>query len=60
MQHCSMNVEKVLSAIDGVKGVSVDLAKKTATIKYKGEIAEEAIKQAIESIGFVYAGKVEA
>lgn len=59
-QHCAMNVTKALSSLEGVKSVSVDLAKKIATVKYKGELNEADIQKAIEDIGFTYAGKAEA
>lgn len=54
--HCAANVEKALSAIEGVKSVKVDLEKKAAFVKAKPAIEIEAAKKAIESIGFKFAG----
>ena len=58
-EHCASRVKTAVSGVSGVKGVSVDLAKKTATIKFKGEFPEADVKKAIEELGFVYAGKAE-
>ena len=50
--HCKMSVEKVLSAIDGVTKVEVDLENKSATIEFTKEIEDSKIKEVIEEIGF--------
>ncbi len=33
-KNCALNVEKILTSIDGVKSVDVDLAKKEVTVDY--------------------------
>jgi len=54
--HCAGSVEKALLAIPGVKSAKVNLEKKVAVIKAKPAITEEAAKQAIEEVGFKFAG----
>ena len=51
--HCKMTVEKVLSSIDSVSNVEVDLEKATATIESTSEIDNPVIKNVIEEAGFV-------
>lgn len=50
--HCKMSVEKVLSAIDGIESVEVDLDKKQAIVQTSKEISDETIKEAINGEGF--------
>ena len=50
--HCKMTVEKNLSAIPGVKSVSVDLANGTATVD--GEHDPEAVARRVNDIGFEF------
>lgn len=49
--HCKNNVEKVIRTVNGVESVSVDLQSGIATVT-GDEIDENAIKEAVESIGF--------
>ena len=50
--HCSANVEKALCEVPGVSGVVVDLAAKTATMEAGEAVADEALRKAIDDIGF--------
>ena len=50
--HCKMNVEKALGAIEGVTKAEVDLENKSATIEFTHEIEEDKIREVIEEIGF--------
>jgi Cu2+-exporting ATPase len=54
--HCAAHVEEALSKIPGVKGVKVDLDKKTASVKAKSEISEGAFRAAIEEAGYKFVG----
>ena len=49
--HCKNNVEKVIRTVNGVESVSVDLQSGIATVT-GDEIDDNAIKEAVESIGF--------
>lgn len=51
-QHCAAHVEETVGKLPGVKGVKVDLAKKTATVKVDNEIAKEDYAKAIEDAGY--------
>lgn len=55
-KHCACKVTEALSALSGVKSVSIDLKKKLAIID--GEVEEIAVKQAIENAGYGYKGIV--
>ena len=48
--HCRANVEKVISAIEGAEQVEVDLPTGRAVVH--GNVTREAVKNAVESIGF--------
>ena len=50
--HCSKRVEEALKTIKGVKWVSISLEDKKAEITLKTEVNNEALKTAIEDIGF--------
>lgn len=52
-QHCAAHVEEAVGKLPGVKGVKVDLAKKTATVKVDNEIAKEDYAKAIEDAGYI-------
>ena len=52
---CSGRVERALNALDGVTA-TVDLKSGTAKIVSSKEVADEILKETIESLGFVYAG----
>lgn len=49
--HCQATVEKALNNINGVEA-KVDLKKKTATVKFDNDIADETFKNAITEAGF--------
>ena len=49
--HCVMNVTKTLSALPGIKNVSVDLAKGLASFDAES-LDAEAVRAAIAKIGF--------
>jgi len=49
--HCSMRVEKVLNAIEGVEAI-VDLETNSAKIKLTHEVSDETIKNAVDAIGY--------
>lgn len=51
-QHCVASVTKALNDIDGVSGVKVDLASKTATYEEEKPVDAETVKKAISAIGF--------
>lgn len=50
--HCTSTIEKVLSSIDGIVNVNVDLNKKCATIKYNNDINDEILINLITDKGF--------
>ena len=52
-----INHNRLLRECPGVKGVKVDLEKKTASVKAKSEISEDAFRAAIEEAGYEYCGK---
>lgn len=49
--HCKNNTEKVIRTVKGVESVTVDLQSGIATVIGDG-IDDEAVKEAVESIGF--------
>jgi len=49
--HCSMRVEKVLNAIDGIEA-KVDLESNSAKLKLTREVSDETIKSAVDAIGY--------
>ncbi|MFY4749062.1 heavy metal translocating P-type ATPase [Aliarcobacter butzleri] len=50
--HCKARVEKVVSAIDGVDSVEVDLASKNVTVKMSKDISEQIISDVIVDAGY--------
>ncbi len=50
--HCSSSVTKALNEIDGISDVVVDLEKKEASFTETGDVDMEAVKAAIDKIGF--------
>ena len=50
--HCKMAVEKVLSAVEGVTAVAVDLEAKTAAVTCADGVTDDALFAAIEKKGF--------
>ncbi len=53
--HCSARVEKVLNAIDGVNA-KVDLESNSAKLILSKEISDEALKTAVDNIGYEVVG----
>jgi len=53
--HCSARVEKVLNAIDGVNA-TVDLDSNSAKLILTKEISDEALKTAVDNIGYEVVG----
>ncbi len=51
-KHCVARVEKALSSVDGVLKVEVNLKKKTASVEFDGEIADEALINAVVEAGY--------
>jgi copper chaperone CopZ len=52
--HCAGRVKEVLSALDGVKGVEIDLKKKLAIID--GEVDINIVKEEVEKAGYKFIG----
>ncbi len=50
--HCKARVEKVVSAIDGVDSVEVDLASKNVTVKISKDISEQTLSDVIVDAGY--------
>ncbi len=50
--HCSANVEKALCAVEGVQNAAVELSSRTATVECEGSVADEALKKAVDALGF--------
>lgn len=53
--HCKASVEKALNAISGVSA-AVDLDKKIAAVKLTKEVSDDALKTAVEDLGFEVTG----
>ncbi len=51
-EHCAAAVEKALGALDGVKKAKADHTANNAVITLSGDVADAAIKTAVESAGF--------
>lgn len=50
--HCKARVEKVVSAIDGVDSVEVDLASKNVTVKMSKDISDQTLSDVIVDAGY--------
>jgi len=56
--HCKMNVEKNLSALEGIENIEVDL--QTSKVRIKGDkINLDQVKETVEGIGYAYKGEVD-
>ena len=55
-EHCVAHVREALSKPPGVKSIDISLQGKTAAIKSKKPLEEEAIKSLIEGAGYQFAG----
>ena len=51
-QHCQMNVEKALSAVEGVEKAEVDLDKKEATVFLSKEVSDSVLTEAVAEAGY--------
>jgi copper chaperone len=51
-QHCVMSVTKVLSQLEGIKNVQVDLAKGEVRFDNTKEVASDRIEKAISDAGY--------
>lgn len=49
---CANGVKKALGALSGVQQVEVDLASKRVSVTHDGNVADAAIREAIENAGF--------
>ncbi len=50
-ENCQARVENAVNRLDGVV-CRVNLKKKTATVSYSAEVSDEALKGAIEKLGY--------
>lgn len=50
--HCTGRVQAALEAVAGVKSVVMSLENKTATVTFEGDVADEALKSAVEAAGY--------
>lgn len=50
--HCKMRVEKALSEVSGITGVSVDLASKTALVEMSQEIEDAVLVNVVDDAGY--------
>lgn len=50
--HCKMRVEKALSEVAGITGVSVDLASKTAMVEMSQEIEDAVLVNIVDDAGY--------
>ena len=55
-QHCVAHVKKALEALAGVQSAEVSLEQKQAVLTCSDEVADAAIKAAIEEAGYTYLG----
>lgn len=51
-QHCQMNVEKALSAVEGVEKAEVDLDKKEAAVFLSKEVSDSVLTEAVTEAGY--------
>lgn len=55
-QHCQASAGKALSKIPGVQHVEVDLEQKAAHVESTVPLAPEAVKTALDNVGFTFIG----
>lgn len=51
--HCAASVERALIAVKGVEKVKVNLKKKTAVVKLKGDVDVKVLTDVIRDAGYV-------
>ena len=54
--HCEAHVKEALEKIEGVTEAVADHGKNLVTLSTAGAVSEEAIKAAVETAGYEYAG----
>lgn len=54
--HCVGAVNKALSAVEGVGGVTVDLEGKSAVVQITGAVTDDALRAAVDEAGFEVVG----
>ena len=54
--HCVKHVKEALTELDGVTNVDVSLGTKTAILVSSADISDEAIKAAINEVGYEVVG----
>ena len=54
--HCKMNVERALLAINGVSQAEVSLEKKTAEVTAQETVTNEILTHAVEEAGYTVKG----
>ena len=54
--HCVNHVKEALSELNGVTSVDVNLASKTAMLEATTDVSDEAIKAAIDDVGYDVVG----
>ncbi|MGI1658711.1 MAG: heavy-metal-associated domain-containing protein [Desulfitobacterium sp.] len=58
--HCVNHVKEALSELNGVTQVEVSLEEKSALVEASQDVSDEAIKAAIEEVGYEVVGIQEA
>ena len=50
--HCKKAVTEALQEVAGIERVEVSLAEKQVTVWYDGSVTDEAVRDAVEAVGF--------
>ena len=50
--HCTSNVEKALRGSSGVRAARVALEAKTATVEAADSVSDDALRNAVDDLGF--------
>ena len=58
--HCEKAVGEAVSALDGVTGVSVDVATGLVTVVSEDEPDDALVREAVDEAGYELAGRAEA
>ena len=54
--HCEAHVKKALEALDGVESAVTSKDENNAVLTLSTEVAEDAVKAAVEDAGYEYVG----
>ncbi|MCR3721629.1 copper ion binding protein [Prauserella flava] len=54
-QHCVASVTEEVGEVDGVRAVNVDLDTGAVTVSSDAEVADEAVRSAVEEAGYTLA-----